>query len=417
MDQAFACPECGTMVEVEGLAAGRQVRCGFCHRLLEVPYLPRVEVSAWKRTRFVRPRWVTWAWCGLGVLMAAVVLTAVVRFVDRHERAARDRSIHQLMSSSEGHERSGKLDQALVDLDAALDLCAQAPPGDARLITQLRAKRETLVRQEALAVMERLSTHDSPTFPLGEWLTLQARTLSDNDLAPLRQEVVSRFQARLKGRIETDLAAARAAFEAGNPVLAYDACAPLTGLISHSVPPAQEQLRIAVEDLVARIIDRHGLLVDPPRGHFLAGSESRYNASMIPILSKALRAKGYLPHLDDHAGDTRWSHAPYRLSLVLNERLEGNYLSSENRLTRIDAQLTLAFRGKEIWKTTPSARTVVPLPRIPAYLSSRVALGSTRIDEFERLLYDNARSMIDEKFAFALNHMPGCGQFSDQAGL
>jgi len=25
---------------------------------------------------------------------------------------------------------------------------------------------------------------------------------------------------------------------------------------------------------------------------------------------------------------------------------------------------------------------------------------------FERLLYDNARSQIDEKFAFALSHMP-----------
>ena len=41
MDGSFACPECGSDVEVRGLAPGRQVRCGFCHRLLEVPYLPR----------------------------------------------------------------------------------------------------------------------------------------------------------------------------------------------------------------------------------------------------------------------------------------------------------------------------------------------------------------------------------------
>ena len=30
------------------------------------------------------------------------------------------------------------------------------------------------------------------------------------------------------------------------------------------------------------------------------------------------------------------------------------------------------------------------------------------MDEFESLLYDNARSLIDEKFAFALSNMPAC---------
>ena len=48
-------------------------------------------------------------------------------------------------------------------------------------------------------------------------------------------------------------------------------------------------------------------------------------------------------------------------------------MSSENRLTRIEASLTLYRRGKQIWKTTPTARTMVPLPSLPAYLSTRVA--------------------------------------------
>ena len=58
MDGSFACPECGSDVEVRGLAPGRQVRCGFCHRLLEVPYLPRAAGPSWKRRRFARPKWV-----------------------------------------------------------------------------------------------------------------------------------------------------------------------------------------------------------------------------------------------------------------------------------------------------------------------------------------------------------------------
>jgi hypothetical protein len=50
------------------------------------------------------------------------------------------------------------------------------------------------------------------------------------------------------------------------------------------------------------------------------------------------------------------------------------------------------------------------LPNLPGYFSARVALSPARIEEFERLLYDNARGQIDEKFTFALNHMPEFGQ-------
>ena len=113
--------------------------------------------------------------------------------------------------------------------------------------------------------------------------------------------------------------------------------------------------------------------------------------------------------IDESPWRDRWSRAPYRFNLEVNERQEGNYLASENRLTRIDTHLKLFYRGMEIWQATPTARTTVPLPGLPGYFSARVALSSARIEEFERLLYDNARSQIDEKFAFALSHMPKCG--------
>ena len=133
---------------------------------------------------------------------------------------------------------------------------------------------------------------------------------------------------------------------------------------------------------------------------------------MVPELVRGLKAKGYLPREDASPWRPKWSDAPYRLSLEINEKHEGNYMSSENRLTRIDAHLTLLLRGKQIWQTTPTARTMVPLPNLPAYFSARMAMSPTRIDEFERLLYDNARGMIDEKLAFALRNMPECGPAS-----
>jgi hypothetical protein len=346
-----------------------------------------------------------------------VILAAAARFIDRQEKALRAASIHRLLDSSEVHRRSGRWAQALVDLDAALGLYAQACPSDDPSLARLKGQRGELARQEALAIAEGLSSHESPAFPLGQWLTLQARAGADRDLVPLRKELADRFQDRVQGYIRAELAAAGAAFNAANPVLAYDKCASLDKLIDHATPPARQQLRAAADDLASRIIERHGILVEPPRGHFLLGSEARYQATLIPLLTKALKARGYLPRVDDGTAGPAWSRAPHRLSLVLDERHEGYYQNSENRLTHIDAQLVLTSRGREVTRTMPSARTAVPLPRIPAYLSSRLALGNARIDEFERLLHDNARSSIDNKLVHAVGRMPACGQLAAQAGL
>ncbi len=163
--------------------------------------------------------------------------------------------------------------------------------------------------------------------------------------------------------------------------------------------------------------DKFSAAAQPRHGHFLTGSMARYNAHVIPALVKGLKAKGYLPQPDASPWRDRWARAPYRFSLEVNEQLEGNYMASENRLTRIDTHLKLIKNGVEIWTTTPTARTKVPLPNLPGFFSARVALSPARIEEFERLLYDNARSQIDEKFTFALNHMPECGQAAPSGKL
>ena len=79
------------------------------------------------------------------------------------------------------------------------------------------------------------------------------------------------------------------------------------------------------------------------------------------------------------------------MRLDVTETQEGNYLSSQNRLTLIHAELALIAGEEEIWKVTPRARSEVPLPKLPAYQATRIAVSTERSDEFERLLYKNAR--------------------------
>jgi hypothetical protein len=66
----------------------------------------------------------------------------------------------------------------------------------------------------------------------------------------------------------------------------------------------------------------------------------------------------------------------------------------------------LTSNGEIIWQTKPTARSQVPLPKLPAYLASRVA--TNRSDEFEDLLYESAREQIDGRVRLALSNMPAC---------
>ena len=105
---------------------------------------------------------------------------------------------------------------------------------------------------------------------------------------------------------------------------------------------------------------------------------------------KALEAKNYLPYRAASPWAGLWKHALYRLRLEISERLEGNYLASENRLTQIQVHLTLTEGGVQKWQSIPTARTSVPLPKLPAYLSSRLAARPDRSEEVEHLLYTDA---------------------------
>ena len=164
MDGSFACPECGSQVEVQGLAPGRQVRCGFCQQLIEVPFLPRVPAGSWKRRRFSRSRWFTWTLGALGAISMVLCLAGVIQYVRTHLRAAEKGSIARLLESSRAHEESGRLDQALIDLDVALDLARKNELTDPTLIEEQQRRRGDLARRDTLAVSMNWSGTAQPRY-------------------------------------------------------------------------------------------------------------------------------------------------------------------------------------------------------------------------------------------------------------
>jgi hypothetical protein len=408
MDGSFACPECGSLVEVQGLAPGRQVRCGFCQRLLEVPYLPRVPAGPWKRRRFGRSRWITWTLGAAGAILAVLFVVVGLRYVRKQFRAVEKGSIQKLIESSRVQEESGQLGQALIDLDVALNLLRKAEPADGPAIEELQRRRGDLARRDTRAVLDQLAGHSPASLPLGEWLNLIARAERDEDLSTLKPHIDEQFRVKVRLAAETDLALARKALETGSVVDSLQACDRIAKLLAYLPSDVESIVRRDTEELVGRLIATHGVVVESPKGGFVYGSQESYLSSMLPILLKAMEKKAYLPYRPNSPWAGLWTKALYHLRFDVSERLEGNYLSSENRLTRIEAHLTLTSRNVLIWQTVPTARTAVPLPGLPAYLSGRLAAQRERSEEIERMLYKNARDHIEEKFVYALNNMPNC---------
>ncbi len=345
MDGSFACPECGCQVEVQGLAPGRQVRCGFCEQLVEVPFLPRVPAGAWKRQRFTQSRWFTGTVTAFGVILAGLVLFGGMRFVRTRFRAAEKGSIQKLFDSSRAQEESGKLGQALIDLDVALSLARKTDTTDPTFFEEQQRHRGELARRDAQAVLDQLAGTNPGPLSLGEWLNLIARASRDPDLLALRSAIDEQFRAKLKREADTELAIARSASESGRVVDSLRACDRIAKLLKHLPPEVERIVRRDTEDMVSRLIERHGVVIESSQGAFVYGSQESYRSTMLPILLKSLENKGYLPYRTSSPWAGHWLKAHYRLSYAVSEQLEGNYETSDNRLTRIEARLTLTSRA------------------------------------------------------------------------
>ncbi len=409
MDGSFACPECGSEVAIGGVAPGRQVRCGFCHRLVEVPYLPRVAAGGWKRRRFGGWNVVRWAWGVAALLVVLALIWTGLRMARRQYQWLHDSAITEMLASSRANEAEGHLDQALVELDAALDLIRRSSDPGSFSLEENREHRAELARREVGKVLDRLVAEDREVFPLGDWLNLIARSEKDGDLKSIRPSIVGAFHrsAGVRGRLELDQA--RRAYEAGRPSASMDACDRLAELLPYLGDGARSSVQVEAEAQVAQWVRDRGVRLEMvPGGEFVLGSDESYRARLVPVLERTLTAKGYLPERPASHWKNAWKAARYHVRLAVSEHRYGNYLSSQNRLTRIEARLTLHDGDRLVWEITPRSRSTVPLPGLPAYLSTRVAISTERTDEFERLLYEDARGQIEGKFTQALGHMSAC---------
>lgn len=399
----FACPECGNELALKGNSAGRQIRCGWCETWVEIPFLPRAVVRRARFSRGRRPRWVVWAWGGIAILTVLTVMFGANRVIRDRSRHRIEQRLAGLMARAEAAESEGRFGEAVAAIQEAVRAGSQLRDGQSE---RLQA-RDRLVRRAAEAEIESAARAE-PAVAVAVYKGLLSRAWRDGALEGLEETLRDRLERTRRQWAETDLAAAKQAVAAGQANEALTICERLMGTTESLDSPAQEPLQAETNAIVADLIEQRGVVFKPPTGEFTLGSPASYQATLERLFEPVLRQHGYVPR---RAG-SRWSElwdtrGPYHVSAQVVERQLGSYLNSGNRLSSLSFDVGLNRGEATVWRSGPLlARTQPSIPSLSAFTSSRLMMDKNRRIEAERLLYDDARSQLDERLNANLRKLP-----------
>ncbi len=414
MDGEFACPECGHMVTISEQATGRQVTCPWCESFVEVPYFPRLAGRGGRAggRRGGRLR----EWSRATLLICGALLTTTAAFGVVALRVSGESRLcatfEKLRSESLADESAGRYGQALVEINAALEIAGRLRHAPLDAVDELRRRRDEVARRD---VAERLGGVPKldPEHGVGEALTLAARVESEPALATMRDAVVEELRAargRLAGTLLED---ARRKLTRGEFAEALAGLGRIDDAAGHLSSGDREQIRTATLAITTQIARARGVVLEPMRGKFTLGSLDAYVRRLTPRLAETLEKRGYLlAPADDDARRLWEAEAPYRLVVDVYESAGPSYLESLNPTTRIETRLTLTHAGSHVWDGTAQGRTRIPLPGMPAMVASRIAGAGRRDPEFERRMHADALVVLLEHFDLSLRGLPEAANLS-----
>jgi hypothetical protein len=362
MPRGFACPECGARIAPAKVGPGRQLRCGNCDTLVEVPFFPRA------RRRGRPKKWQFWARVGAACALALFALAGLGQLVRTFQRAS---------AVSEKVERP-------------------------RLITRDEAKT-------GLDAAERLEA-TAPTDSVKRYESLLERVRANPELADLRDRIQSERDRARERSIAADLALAHQMVDSSDVASAVRLCERVVWSVAALPPGRGITAREEAISLADHVASTRGVLLEPVRGKFVLGSTASYDDELHPVMAAALEKQGYATLAHGSPFESLWEkHAPYRMLLQLTESQNEEYLQSRNRTSAIEGRAAFNHGSSEVWFFQVAAETRVPLPNIGAFEDTRLAFAPKRNPEVEQRFYQDARNSFRNKAVQRLRDLPPFG--------
>jgi len=404
----FACPECGNELKVKRTTAGLKVRCGWCETWVEIPFLPR-EIRPRKRFshRGGRPAWVPWAWGGLGILALLLAFTGTSRFLAARGRHRSERALNALISKAKAEEETGHFDAAASAIELALKQELETKGGRPERRERLQRHRDRIVRKAAEARIQAASA-SPPDVAVATYKELLKRQWEDGALEGLEATLRQKLEETRLRWSESDLSKARRLVEEGNAALAFDLCERTWKTTRELESRDKERLEAEVNQVALNLIRQRGVSYTPARGEFTFGTPRSYKENLSHILGPVLAHLGYLPVRPDSTWAQEWdTQAAHQVAAQVVERLGPLYLDSQGQISLLSLTVTLKHGESSVWQGGPLiAQTQASIPSLTAFTTSRLTLDKGKRNEFERLLYDDARATLEGKLHRSLRTLP-----------
>jgi hypothetical protein len=351
----------------------------------------------------------------LALSAVLIAVSAAGRIGQARERQARQSRLDALSGEADAQERAGMPGLALAEIEAALKL-ARAGDGDpSAQLPKLAQRRDDLARREIGQFLEKPPS-TTGDYDVGVWEGLALRATRDPALVALIGDVLARRDEAKARWANAELAEARRLAGEGNPTrslaLADHAARLANGLSGTDAAALQRESETLVEGLVREF----GLVIGPIHGDFHLGTSVAYDILLMADLAGSMADRGYLPKPAPKATGARWAAlwprlAPYRASILIRERYLGTYLQSQNRMSRVSAEVTLQRGGDRVWIERAEAQTSEPLTAIPSYVASRMGTARrTSLDE--HLLYEDARDQLVAECRRKMGNLPKASRTS-----
>ena len=140
-------------------------------------------------------------------------------------------------------------------------------------------------------------------------------------------------------------------------------------LLPHFSKEAEPETREEAKSLAKDLVGAAGIGVIVRPGNFVYGSNS-YVSDLVPVLERALVAKGYLPPRGGSVWRDAWRRLAVRGEIGCGRDERGELLLVGEP---VDAHphrpAVTQGKTRNLANQSPRARSVVPLPGLPAYLA------------------------------------------------
>jgi hypothetical protein len=344
----------------------------------------------------------------LGVVaLLGVVVSLSWRAWDLRRIEDRDREVNALVASSVSAERSGRVGEALRDLQAGLDRAVSGGVvSSSPRLEEWRRRRDALARRDLESRLEQAQALP-PSQTITVCQTLLKRCDDDAGLKDYRQTVLDALERARQTAANADLEDARQAWSSGHAAPALAACERALARAGDLSLDDRRRVFTEVRETATAIANRCGVVLEPIRGKFQRGSVPLYQELLGPTLEDALRQRGYLPRPDEATLRAVWDeHASYRVTFQITESDGPMYLHSVQPIIQIGLELTL-YRGEVVlWSLPVYAKTRSPVPGLSAFEASRIATAQHRTAEIARRLDEDARAVLLEAFRTRLRNLP-----------